>query len=291
VQLAKESAVRDATLFLALDVEAGSGAHSLVRMAAKIDEDDLRATAPHLLRTEERAELDPARGAMVGVRRRLYADLVLDERQGIAVPPDVVSAGLARAFADDFARLFKPDEKVAGLRARMRFAARVLPNDGFPSVDDDDLKALLPDLAHGKRTLEELGRASFAEAMRNLLTWQQRTLLDEEVPERIEVPSGSQVVIDYEPALHEGGAPVLAVRLQELFGLTETPRVARGRVPLVLHLLSPNRMPVQVTLDLKSFWANTYPEVRKELRSRYPKHSWPDDPLTAPPEARPRRRR
>ena len=98
-----------------------------------------------------------------------------------------------------------------------------------------------------------------------------------EAPERIEVPSGSHIRIEYE----EGRAPVLAARIQELFGLTETPRVATGRVKVLLHLLAPNHRPQQVTDDLASFWANTYPQVRKELRGRYPKHSWPDDPLTA----------
>ena len=112
--------------------------------------------------------------------------------------------------------------------------------------------------------------------------------LAREAPERIEVPSGSLIRLDY-PA--EGdGPPVLAVRIQELFGLGQTPRVAAGRVPVLLHLLAPNYRPQQVTRDLASFWANTYPLVKKELQGRYPKHAWPDDPRKAAPERRPRRR-
>ena len=119
------------------------------------------------------------------------------------------------------------------------------------------------------------------------LTAPQRQAVAAEAPERIEVPSGSQIALQYEV----GRPPVLAVRIQELFGLRETPRLAGGRVPVLLHLLAPNYRPQQVTDDLASFWANTYPQVRKELRARYPKHAWPDDPLTAPAEHRPKRRR
>ena len=107
-----------------------------------------------------------------------------------------------------------------------------------------------------------------------------------EAPERLTVPSGSQIRIAYEP----GRPPVLAARIQEMFGLAETPRVAAGRVPVLLHLLAPNGRPQQVTHDLRSFWETTYPQVRKELAGRYPKHSWPQDPWNAAPQRRPMRR-
>ena len=101
------------------------------------------------------------------------------------------------------------------------------------------------------------------------------------------MPSGSRIALRYEP----GQAPVLAVRIQELFGLAATPRIAAGRVPVLLHLLAPSNRPQQITADLASFWRTTYPQVRNELRRRYPKHSWPDDPLVAKPEHRPQRKR
>ena len=110
--------------------------------------------------------------------------------------------------------------------------------------------------------------------------------MEREAPERLPVPSGSRIALQYE----HGRPPVLAVRIQEVFGLADTPRVAGGRVPVLLHLLAPNYRPQQVTDDLASFWANTYPQVRKELRARYPKHAWPEDPWSAPAERRPRRR-
>ena len=111
--------------------------------------------------------------------------------------------------------------------------------------------------------------------------------MDEAAPEAIAVPSGSRHQVRYDA----DGPPVLAVRLQELFGWAETPRVARGRVPVLLHLLGPNFRPVQVTDDLRSFWENTYAQVRKDLRNRYPRHSWPEDPRSAAPEAKGGRRR
>jgi ATP-dependent helicase HrpB len=114
--------------------------------------------------------------------------------------------------------------------------------------------------------------------LKNRLSWEQQSILDRLVPERIEVPSGSQIRIEY---FADGAPPVLAVRLQEVFGWTDTPTVNEGRTQLLMHLLSPGYKPVQVTRDLRSFWQGTYHEVRKELRMRYPKHSWPEDPWTA----------
>jgi ATP-dependent helicase HrpB len=115
-----------------------------------------------------------------------------------------------------------------------------------------------------------------------MLTWEQRKRLDELAPTHLEVPSGSRIRVDYaDPA-----APVLAVKLQEVFGWHDTPRLAGGKVPVTLHLLSPAQRPVQVTKDLANFWRTGYFEVRKDLRGRYPKHPWPDDPLTATPTKR-----
>jgi ATP-dependent helicase HrpB len=124
-------------------------------------------------------------------------------------------------------------------------------------------------------------------ALKAMLSWEQQRRIDALAPTHIAVPSGSRIAIDY----GAGDTPVLAVRLQELFGLGETPTVGGGRVPLLLHLLSPAGRPLQVTRDLRSFWATSYRSVRAEMRGRYPKHPWPDDPLAAPPTARAKRRR
>jgi ATP-dependent helicase HrpB len=126
-----------------------------------------------------------------------------------------------------------------------------------------------------------------AGALLDLLSWHQRADLDRLAPSHVTVPSGSRVPVDY----GDPGAPVLAVRLQEMFGLTETPRVGGGKVPLTIHLLSPAGRPVQVTRDLAGFWRTTYYDVRKDLRGRYPRHHWPDDPLKAEPTRRVRRKK
>ena len=127
----------------------------------------------------------------------------------------------------------------------------------------------------------DFARIDLSSALHALFDWEKKKRPDSLAPSHVEVPSGSRIAIDY-----TDDAPVLAVRLQEMFGLAETPTVGGGRVPLTLHLLSPARRPMQVTRDLKSFWANGYPEVKRDLKGRYPKHHWPDDPWTAIPTAR-----
>jgi len=166
-----------------------------------------------------------------------------------------------------------------------------MPGLGLPDLSDDALLAGLdewlgPALA-GKARLDALEASGLASALKSRLDWSLGQRLDALAPERIRVPSGQQRRIEYAAA----EAPVLAVKLQELFGLAETPRIADGRVPLTLHLLSPAGRPLQVTRDLGGFWERTWPEVRREMKGRYPKHPWPEDPWTAQPthRARPRR--
>jgi ATP-dependent helicase HrpB len=161
-----------------------------------------------------------------------------------------------------------------------------MPELALPRFTEDELRELLPALAAGRKSFAELRRAPLLDVLQGALSYQQLEAVRREAPERLEVPSGSQIRIAYEP----GKPPVLAARIQEMFGLAETPRVAAGRVPVLLHLLAPNGRPQQVTHDLRSFWENTYRQVRKELAGRYPKHAWPEDPWNAKPQRRPQRR-
>ncbi|MGH7448295.1 MAG: ATP-dependent helicase C-terminal domain-containing protein, partial [Longimicrobiales bacterium] len=160
----------------------------------------------------------------------------------------------------------------------------------WPDVSDGALLAsvdrwLLPWLGEDPRR-DALRRVDTRETLLGMVGWQQRADIDRLAPTHVEVPSGSHLPVDYsDPA-----APILAVRLQEMFGAADTPRIADGHVPLTLHLLSPARRPVQVTRDLASFWRTTYFDVRKDLRGRYPRHSWPEDPLIAEATHRTRRR-
>jgi ATP-dependent helicase HrpB len=133
---------------------------------------------------------------------------------------------------------------------------------------------------------DHLTRLDLSAILKNLLDWEQGRRLEEEAPTHLGVPSGSRVRLEYSP----GGSPVLKVKLQEMFGLADTPCIAGGKVPVTLHLLSPAQRPIQVTQDLRGFWERTYPEVKKELKGRYPRHPWPDDPWSATPTRRATRR-
>jgi len=172
------------------------------------------------------------------------------------------------------------------LRLRVNALRGWCPELGLPDFSDAALLASLDDwlapYLAGKRRLDALQAAQLSEALAARIDFAQRRALDEQAPVSLRVPSGMERRIAYA----DDAPPVLAVKLQELFGLADTPRIAGGRVPLTLHLLSPGGKPVQVTQDLRSFWERTYPEVKKELKGRYPKHPWPDDPWTAVPTHR-----
>jgi ATP-dependent helicase HrpB len=224
-----------------------------------------------------------------------FGAIVLERRAVPARPEDALAALLATIRSRGIAAL--PWSDVASrLRARVAWARRVMPEAGLPDVSDqallDSLEAWLAPALAGKRKLERLSASELSNAFASLLDWPQRKLLDEAAPDALKVPSGMTRKLEYqlEAVGDEIPPPVLAVKLQELFGLAETPRVARGRVPVTLHLLSPAGRPIQVTQDLRGFWERTYPEVKKELKGRYPKHPWPDDPWTAVPSHRPKRR-
>jgi ATP-dependent helicase HrpB len=172
------------------------------------------------------------------------------------------------------------------VRDRVRCLRRWRPSDGWPDWED---AALLNSLEHwltpwlgSVQELKDLRKLNMHEILSSELGWNRQQQLNTLAPTHLTVPSGHRRPLTYQP----DGQPVLAVKLQEVFGLSETPRICADRIPLLLHLLSPAGRPIQVTQDLESFWENTYPEVCKELRGRYPKHPWPDDPWAAQPTAR-----
>jgi ATP-dependent helicase HrpB len=203
--------------------------------------------------------------------------------------PIRVSAALLSGVRREGLEVLPWTDAAHSLRNRVRFLRGLDP--GWPDFSEQGLagsleKWLEPHLT-GTRRLDELGRLDLADILIGELTWRQREALEQWAPSLIEVPSGSRIPVDYS----DPETPVLAVRIQELFGWRETPRIGNGKVTLTLHLLSPARRPVQVTRDLAGFWRTMYFEVRKELKGRYPKHHWPDDPLTAQPTRRVKRGR
>jgi ATP-dependent helicase HrpB len=253
-----------------------------VGLASAVRFEWLEDLFPERLRRERAALFDQARQRAVGVTRLWYRDLLLREDRSAALDPDLASDTLAAALRPRAAEFFHRDEAAAQWLARLDLLRRWMPEGDWPEFDDRVLAELLASACSGKRSVEELERSPLVPLLQGRLTFPQNRLLDEQAPERLTVPSGQRIRLSYAP----GRPPVLAVRLQELFGWTETPRVAGGRVAVVLHLLGPNFRPVQITEDLRSFWASTYFQVRKDLRARYPRHAWPEDPLTARAEAK-----
>ena len=182
-------------------------------------------------------------------------------------------------------------EGARSLRARVQFLRRMFPDAGWPDLSDGHLRATLEDWlaplsCRASRRKAHLDRLDMHQILQSLIPHDLQRRMDRLAPVRIEVPSGADVRIDYETE----GDPVLRVRLQEMFGLARTPAIAEGRSPLRIELLSPAGRPLAVTQSLDTFWTNGYPSVRADMRGRYPKHSWPEDPLTAPP-VKPRRLR
>ncbi len=193
---------------------------------------------------------------------------------------------MAEALRPRAAEIFAADESAHTWLARLALLRQAMPEHPWPEMTIESLAELLASAAEGRKSLEELRKSPLVPLLQGTLQYPLDRLFEQHAPPTVKVPSGSEIRIDYTA----GPKPVLAARLQELFGWLDTPRIAGGRVPVVLHLLGPNYRPVQITEDLRSFWTTTYFQVRKDLRTRYPKHSWPEDPLTAKPEAKGRRR-
>ncbi len=279
VRLAPQCAVTDAELFLCIDVDAGQ-TEAIVRQASAVERDWLPA---ELVRTADEVFFHPTQKAVVARRRTYWDDLVIDEVNVPVTLGESSAAVLAEAAWREWDRVFpKDDADLQGFLTRVRCLNAWMPELQLPKFDDDHLQSILGELALSCRSFDELRRAHWLDLLKARLTYPQRETVDREAPERIAVPSGSRIGLVYE----EGRPPVLPVRIQEVFGLRETPRIAGGRVRVVLHLLAPNQRTQQITDDLESFWANGYPRVRKDLRARYPKHHWPEDPLTAEPTSR-----
>ncbi|HEX8094476.1 MAG TPA: ATP-dependent helicase HrpB [Jatrophihabitans sp.] len=288
-QLAESSRLRG-TPWLAIAVadRQPGRAEARVRAAAPIDEPTARVVAADLVTTSE--EIEWANGALVARRVERLGAIELSAAPLRSPDPQRVQAavreGLRAQGAGGLVALSWTDA-ARSLRARLGFLHAVL-GDPWPDVGDAALLERLDewlDISAVRRSAD-LRRLDVHTALRRLLPWPAATRLDELAPERLQVPSGSRVRVAYDGA----EPPVAAVKLQETFGWTRTPALADGRAPIVLHLLSPAGRTVAITADLASFWRQGYPQVRADLRARYPRHPWPEDPLTAEATARTNRR-
>lgn len=270
-------------LAVAVADRAPGRADARIRAAAPIDEATAREVAGELVSTAELIRWED--GRVVTRRVESLGAIVLSDVPLAKPDPVRVQAAVRDGLRRSGLSVLRWSEAAESLRERLAFCHAHL-GEPWPAVDDAALLAGLdewlgPELA-SVRKAGDLGRIDVVSALRRLLPWPAATRFGELAPERLAVPSGSQVRLVYDGA----EPPVLAVKLQEVFGWTATPVVADGRVPVVLHLLSPAQRPVAITSDLASFWVQGYPQVRADLRARYPRHPWPEDPLTTVPTKR-----
>jgi ATP-dependent helicase HrpB len=280
-RLDPRSVVRDAPILVAHVVE-DREREARIRLASRVTEVPLRKEYGAFLEQRCELEFDARRRRVRAYDRLRYRDLILQEQTAAVTDRQAAGALLGEAAAEAPRAALAFDDEAERLLRRLRFLHREVDGLDLPRLDEAALGELARELSLGRISFDELRQINLSEALRARLSRAQLKALDREAPERLVVPSGRRARLDY-PA---EGPPVLAVKLQELFGLRETPRLARGQVAVLIHLLAPNGRPVQVTRDLESFWKTGYPEVRRELRGRYPKHPWPEDPLTARPTRR-----
>ena len=259
----------------------GQARESRIFLAAVIGQSELETALAARITDMETAAWDEARGRVVALRQRKLGALILAETELADPPAAVLEAGLLAAVRARGLDSLAWTQASRQWRARVQWLHRLFP-DNWPNLDDaallDSLQNWLGPFLHGARSWRDVECVDLLGALKSLLEPARWSELDHLVPARITIPTGRQIELDYQA---EGG-PVLAIKLQSVFGWQTTPRLADGRLPVVLHLLSPAGRPLAVTADLESFWRNAYPEVRKDMRGRYPKHPWPEDPLNAP---------
>ncbi|MCA0197413.1 MAG: ATP-dependent helicase HrpB [Proteobacteria bacterium] len=285
-RLFDDSALRGEPWLVASELRYEPRGDALLLRAAPVDEVRLRADFPERFVEREGAVWDAGKRALVARRESRFDRIVLDSRPAGRVDPAQAAQALTEAVRELGIDALPWTEGLRQWQAREVSLRHWMPELGLPDLSDAALLATLdawlrPAFA-GKTRLDAVSEEELGEALKSPLPWGLRQQLDRLAPTRIAVPSGMERRVEY--ALDHDGVPqppVLAVKLQELFGLADTPAIAEGRVPLTLHLLSPGGRPLQVTRDLKGFWDRTYPEVRKEMKGRYPRHPWPEDPWNA----------
>jgi ATP-dependent helicase HrpB len=277
--------------WLAIAEVAGGDKDARVFLAAPVSRADIEEHFATSIKLRECIEWNPRTEAVDARRQRRFGALVLDDAHWSGAPRERIAASLLTGVRSLGLGILPWTDAARQLQARVVFLAALDGDGAWPDLSDATLTTslddwLLPYLA-GKRRRADLSTLDLAAIFGDRLSWEQRRRLETEAPSAFRLPGGRSVTLDYAG----GEAPILAAKVQELFGMVDTPRIGNGRVPLTLHILSPAGRPVQVTRDLAGFWKGSYADVRKDLRGRYPKHRWPDDPAHAEPidPARPRR--
>jgi ATP-dependent helicase HrpB len=268
--------------FLAVATTDGASGDQRIFLAAAIARADIETHfAAHIKETDV-VRWDSRAQLVVASRQRRLGALILEDRALAAPDPEAIAQAMTKGAAEMGLAALPWTSAAQDLRARVRFLRRIFPEESWPDLSDDALLVTLDDWLKpylaGMMRRSHLDRLDMPAIISTLIPSELRRRLDRLAPRHVAIPSGADIAIDYE----NDGDPVLRARLQEMFGLRETPRIAEGRAALRIELLSPARRPLAVTQDLQSFWANAYPLVRAEMRGRYPKHQWPEDPLSAP---------
>lgn len=277
---------------LAIADLAGGEREARIYLAARLAAPDFDRLFADEIEVREEIVWNSRELAVVARKIRAFGSLTLDDRPLTTGSSERLVAAMIAGIRELGLSALPWTKDLRIWRARVEFVRRALPERSadWPALDDaalfGTLETWLAPFLDGITRREHLARVELSHALHALFTWKQREDLERFVPTHILVPSGSRIPIEFDAA----DSPSISVRLQELFGLTETPSIAEGRIPITLKMLSPAGRPVQVTQDLRSFWARGYHEVRKELKGRYPKHHWPDDPLQATPTRRARPR-
>lgn len=255
---------------------------ALILRAAPLDEQRLRSDFPERFREDDVVHWDDGRNALYSRREKRFGQIVLSSQPLGKVDPGLAARALCAVVRQKGLGVLPWSSAAAQFRLRVATLRRHMPDADLPDCSDAALLATLDTwlapVLRGKSRLDALAGADLSEALYGLYGWNQRQRIERLAPSGIKVPSGLERAITYS----EDGPPVLAVKLQELFGLAESPKIADGRITVMLHLLSPGGKPLQITQDLRNFWNSTYAEVRKEMKGRYPRHPWPEDPWNAP---------
>ncbi|EAM6044039.1 ATP-dependent helicase HrpB [Salmonella enterica] len=257
-----------------------------ILLAQPLDIASLIQSCPDLLRQSDTVEWDEAQGTLKAWRRMRIGQLTVSVQPLAKPSEEELHQAMLNGIRDKGLAVLNWTPEAEQFRLRLHCAAKWLPEYDWPAVDEASLLAtlenwLLPHMT-GVQSLRSLKSLNVTQALRGLLDYAMLQRLDSELPGHYTVPTGSRITIRY----HEDNPPALAVRMQEMFGEAKTPTIAQGRVPLVLELLSPAQRPLQITRDLSAFWQGAYREVQKEMKGRYPKHVWPDDPANTAPTRR-----
>ncbi|MDK2365485.1 ATP-dependent helicase HrpB [Citrobacter braakii] len=283
---ADDASGRHEWLIAPLLLQGSASPDARILLALPLDIEVLIQACPELLQQSDTIEWDETQGTLKALRRSRIGQLTV-KVQALAKPSEEeLHLAMLNGIRDKGLSVLNWTLEAEQFRLRLQCAANWLPEYNWPAVDEDSLLAtleswLLPHMS-GVHSLRALKALNVGQALRGLLDWSMLQRLDSELPAHYTVPTGSRIAIRY----HEDNPPVLAVRMQEMFGEAKTPTIAEGRVPLVLELLSPAQRPLQVTSDLSAFWQGSYREVQKEMKGRYPKHVWPDDPANTAPTRR-----